>query len=34
MENIAGWHGKATNDAEREQALGELKAQLEELEAL
>ena len=34
MENNAGWHGKAPNDAEREQALGELKAQLEELEAL
>ena len=34
MENNAGWHGKATNDAEREQALGELKARLAELEAL
>ena len=34
MENNAGWHGKAPNDAEREQALGELKAQMAELEAL
>ena len=34
MENNAGWHGKAPNDAEREQALGELKARLAELEAL
>ena len=33
MENNAGWHGKAPNDAEREQALGELKARLAELEA-
>ena len=33
MENQAGWHGKAPNDAEYEQAMGELKAQLAELEA-
>ena len=32
MENDAGWHGKAPNDAEYEQAMGELKAQLKELE--
>ena len=32
MENKAGWHGKAPNDAEREQAIGELKAILSELE--
>lgn len=32
MENNAGWHGKAPNDAEREQALSELKAILAELE--
>ena len=32
MENNAGWHGKAPNDAEREQAIGELKAILAELE--
>ena len=32
MENNAGWHGKASNDAEREQALSELKAILAELE--
>ena len=34
MENNAGWHGKAPNDAEREQALSELKARMAELEAL
>ena len=33
MENNAGWHGKAPNDAEYEQAMGELKACLAELEA-
>ena len=32
MENNAGWHGKAPNDAEREQALAELDAILAELE--
>ena len=32
MENQAGWHGKAPNDAEAEQALTELKAILSELE--
>ena len=33
MENNAGWHGKAPNDAEYAQAMSELKAQLAELEA-
>ena len=32
MENNAGWHGKATNDAEYAQAMAELKAILAELE--
>ncbi len=32
MENNAGWHGKAPNDAEYEQAMAELNAQLRELE--
>ena len=32
MENNAGWHGKAPNDAEREQAIKELTAILNELE--
>ena len=32
MENQAGWHGKAPNDAEYEQAMRELKAILAELE--
>ena len=32
MENQAGWHGKAPNDAEYEQALAELNATLKELE--
>ena len=32
MENDAGWHGKAPNDAEYEQAMNELNAQLAELE--
>ena len=34
MENNADWHGKAPNDAEYEQAMGELKAQLAEVEAM
>lgn len=33
MENQVGWHGKAPNDAEYEQAISELDAQLAELEA-
>ena len=33
MENNAGWHGKATNPAEFESAMTELKAALAELEA-
>ena len=33
MENNAGWHGKAPNDAEYAQAMAELKAKLAELEA-
>ena len=33
MENDAGWHGKAPNDAQYEQAMNELKAHLAELEA-
>ena len=32
MENNAGWHGKAPNDAEHEQAIKELTAILNELE--
>ena len=32
MENDAGWHGKAPNDAEYEIAKAELQAQLAELE--
>ena len=32
MENDAGWHGKAPNDAEYEQAMNELNAILAELE--
>ena len=32
MENDAGWHGKAPNDAEFEQAMAELNATLSELE--
>ena len=32
MEDQAGWHGKGPNDAEYEQAMSELKAQLAELE--
>ena len=34
MENNAGWHGKATNAAEFEQAMAELKAKLMELEGM
>ena len=34
MENQAGWHGKAPNDAEYEQAMKELRAQYAELEAM
>ena len=32
MENDAGWHGKAPNDAEYEQAMSELNAHMAELE--
>ena len=32
MENDAGWHGKAPNDAEYEQAMAELNAAMAELE--
>jgi transketolase len=32
MENQAGWHGKAPNQAEYDQAVGELRAQMAELE--
>lgn len=34
MENNADWHGKAPNDAEYQQAMAELKAQLAEVEAM
>ena len=34
MENDAGWHGKATNPAEYEQAMAELRAKLAELEGM
>ncbi len=34
MEDNAGWHGKAPNDAEYEQAMNELKAKLAEVEAM
>ena len=34
MENNAGWHGKAPNDQEYDQAMGELKAQLAEAEGM
>ena len=34
MENNAGWHGVAPNDAQYEQAMGELKAKLSELEGV
>jgi transketolase len=33
MENNAGWHGKAPNAAEYEQAMNELNAAYAELEA-
>ena len=33
MENQAGWHGKAPNDEEYKQAMGELNAAMAELEA-
>ena len=32
MENQAGWHGKAPNDEQYEQAKAELEAKLAELE--
>ena len=34
MENQAGWHGVAPNDAQYEQAMSELKAKLSELEGM
>ncbi len=34
MEDQAGWHGKAPNDAEYEQAMSELRSQLEQLEGM
>ena len=34
MENNAGWHGVAPNDAQYEQAMAELKAKLQELEGM
>lgn len=34
MENNAGWHGVAPNDAQFEQAMGELTAKLKELEGV
>ena len=34
MENEAGWHGVAPNDAQYEQAMTELKAKLSELEGM
>ena len=34
MENNAGWHGVAPNDAQFEQAMAELKAKLSELEGM
>ena len=34
MENEAGWHGVAPNDAQYEQAMAELKAKLSELEGM
>ena len=33
MENQVGWHGKAPNDEEYKQAMGELNAAMTELEA-
>ena len=32
MENNAGWHGKAPNDEQYEQAIAELRAALAQLE--
>ena len=34
IEDQAGWHGKAPNDEQYEQAMGELRKQLEEVEAM
>ena len=34
MEDQAGWHGKAPNDEQYEQAMAELGKQLEEVEAM
>ena len=34
MEDQAGWHGKAPNDEQYEQAMEELGKQLEEVEAM
>ena len=34
MEGQAGWHGKAPNDEQYEQAMTELGKQLEEVEAM
>ena len=34
MENNAGWHGVAPNDAQYEQAMAELNAKLSELEGM
>ena len=34
MEDDAGWHGKAPNDEQMEQARAELEAQIKELEAM
>ena len=34
MENDAGWHGKAPNDEQMEQARAELTARMKELEAM
>ena len=34
MENNAGWHGVAPNDAQYEQAMAELKAKLAEVEGM
>ena len=34
MENNAGWHGVAPNDAQYEQAMAELKSKLSELEGM
>ena len=34
MENNAGWHGVAPNDAQYEQAMAELNAKMAELEGM